>query len=162
MSRSQAFSVHARSLARIRDAPVSSHPTASAISRSGVRSNLVQMTCARLRAPCAAVLVGAPKGAEGTALMGYSEGGVRWTSSDSEGRDVKPFFKLKCQKCKRRLADFVKDKGEFFVHSRAGFSLDPRKVDSEGIAIAICPRCGAETQFDAKLLPGPASSPNFH
>jgi exosome complex RNA-binding protein Csl4 len=74
---------------------------------------------------------------------------------------AKPFFKLKCQKCKRRLADFVKAGGDIEVHTHAGFSLVTRKIE-EGVAIAICPRCGAETEFDAKHLPGPESSHHFH
>jgi len=78
---------------------------------------------------------------------------------------AKTLLKVKCEKCRLRLVEFLSGKrtGEVLIATGPmGFRLDPRKFKSEGIGIAICPRCGAATEFDGKYLPAPEASPKLH
>ena len=77
---------------------------------------------------------------------------------------AKPSFKLKCRHCHKRLADFFKkkDAADVTVETKGDFHMDTSQVDSRGIVIAVCHRCGGATEFEAKHLPGPESSSHFH
>ena len=63
-------------------------------------------------------------------------------------------LKVKCSGCGKRLIDFEQgEPGQVKIHSH-GVAINTRKFPQK-IGIAICPKCGGETEFDAQYLPIP-------
>ena len=68
---------------------------------------------------------------------------------------VNPRIPIRCKGCKFLMVEFEeKTNGSFTPYSYGGFGVeapDPHlRVD--GIALAVCSRCGGETEFPAKYL----------
>lgn len=79
---------------------------------------------------------------------------------------AKMLLKVKCGKCRLRLVEFERGLGPEEVIMRSlgggkGLTLIPDKL-TLGVAIAVCPRCGEQTEFDAKYLAKSPPTPTVH